>query len=223
MAEGERVLDLGTGTGTIARGLAKRGCLATGLDPSEAMLECAKALASQESVHIQFVQACAEQTDLLSGSFDVVIAGTCWHWFDRPKAALEARRVLKPSGRLLIANLDWLPRPGNVVEATETLIKVYNPTWDGDDGAGIYPSWLADMSRAGFVDLKSFSFDVYLHYTHEGWLGRIRASAGVGASLPPDAVERFNAAHRELLARDYPDDPLQVPHRVFAVFGRLPA
>ncbi len=38
------MLDLGTGTGTIARGLAKRGCVVTGLDPSDAMLEQAKAL-----------------------------------------------------------------------------------------------------------------------------------------------------------------------------------
>jgi SAM-dependent methyltransferase len=223
VAEGDRVLDLGTGTGTVARGLARRGCLVTALDPSEAMLEQAKALASQESVDIQFVHAYAEQTDLLSGSFDVVIAGTCWHWFDRPKAALEARRVLKPSsGHLLIANLDWLPLTGNVVNATETLIKVHNPSWDGDDGTGIYPSWFADMSRASFVDLESFSFDTSLRYSHEGWLGRIRASTGVGASLPPDAVDRFDMAHRELLVRKFPDEPLLVPHRVFAVFGRAP-
>ena len=109
--QGDRVLDLGTGTGTIARGLAKRGCVVTGLDPSDAMLEQAKALAAEEGVDIRLVQAGAEQTHLPGGSFDVVIAGTCWHWFDRPNAALEARRVLTPSGRLLIANLDWLPLP----------------------------------------------------------------------------------------------------------------
>jgi SAM-dependent methyltransferase len=222
VSKGNRVLDLGAGTGTIARGLAKRGCLVTGLDSSEAMLEQAKMLASEEGLDIPFVRARAEHTLLPSGSFDVVTAGTCWHWFDRPDAAREARRVLEPSGRLLIANLDWLPLPGNVVEASEALIKVHNPPWDGDDGTGIYPSWFADMSRAGFVDLESFSFDASLHYSHEGWLGRIRASTGVGASLPPDAVERFDLAHRELLARDFPDDPLQIPHRVFAVFGRNP-
>jgi len=222
VAQGDRVLDLGTGTGTIARGLAKRGCFVTGLDPSDAMLEQAKALAAEEGVDIRLVQARAEETHLPAGSFDVVIAGTCWHWFDRAIAPLEARRVLKPSGRLLIANLDWLPLPGNVVEATEMLIKAHNPPWDGDDGTGIYPSWFADMSRAGFVDLESFSFDVSLRYSHEDWLGRIRASTGVGASLPPDAVERFDAAHREMLARDFPEQPLQVPHRVFAVFGRAP-
>jgi hypothetical protein len=47
------------------------------------------------------------------------------------------------------------------------------------------------------------------------------ASSGVAASLPP-GVERFDTEHRELLLRDFPDEPLLVPHRVFAVFGRAP-
>ena len=35
---GQRVLDLGTGTGALGRGFARRGCRVTGLDPSEALL-----------------------------------------------------------------------------------------------------------------------------------------------------------------------------------------
>ena len=46
-------------------------------------------------------------------------------------AALEARRLLAPSGRLVIAHFDWLPLPGNVVEATEALIKAHNPPVGG--------------------------------------------------------------------------------------------
>src|SRR6266446_5158934 len=40
----DRVLDLGTGTGTVARGFARRGCAVTGLDPSRAMLDQAQRL-----------------------------------------------------------------------------------------------------------------------------------------------------------------------------------
>lgn len=220
VAKGERALDLGTGTGTIARGLATRGCIVTGVDPSEAMLEQAKRLDQDAGVGIRYVQARAEQTGLPDASFDVVTAGQCWHWFDRRKAAAEARRLLAPSGRLVIAHFDWLPLPGSVVDATERLIKAHNPPWDGDDGTGIHPLWFADLSQGGFVDIESFSFDVSVPYSHEGWLGRIRASSGVAASLPPDAVERFNAAHRDLLAREFPADPLHIPHRVFVVCGR---
>lgn len=222
VVKGDRVLDLGTGTGAIARGLAKRGCIVTGLDPSQAMLEQARALDREAGIAAHYVHARAEETGLPDASFDVVTAGQCWHWFDRTRAASEARRLLASSGRLLIAHFDWLPLPGNVVEATETLIKAHNPLWDGDDGTGIHPLWFADLSRAGFTGIESFSFDVSVPYSHEAWLGRIRASSGVAASLPPDAVERFNAAHRELLSRDFPDEPMQIPHRVFAVFGRVP-
>ena len=223
VAKGERVLDLGTGTGTIARGLAKRGCLVTALDPSGPLLEQAKALDREAGVAVDYIQARAEQTGLPDAQFNVVIAGQCWHWFDRPQAALEARRLLASSGRLAIAHFDWLPLPGNVVEATETLIRAHNPAWTLHGGTGFYPAWFADLSQAGYVDIESFSFDVAVPYSHEAWLGRIRASAGIAASLPPDAVERFNASHRELLAQNFSSDPLHIPHRVFAVFGRLPA
>jgi SAM-dependent methyltransferase len=219
----DRVLDLGTGTGTIARGLARRGCAVTGLDRSEAMLEQAKPLAREAGADIRFVLARAEESGLPGGSFDVVIAGQCWHWFDRPRAAREARRLLAPSGRLAIAHFDWLPLPGNVVEATEKLIIAHNPPWDAAGGDGVHAWEFSDFTHAGFVGVESFSFDASVPYTHEGWLGRIRASSGVAASLTPDAVERFNAAHAEILARDFPGEPLQTPHRLFAVYGRTPA
>jgi len=40
---GQRIVDLGTGTGTLARGFARRGCRVIGIDISEAMLQAARA------------------------------------------------------------------------------------------------------------------------------------------------------------------------------------
>jgi SAM-dependent methyltransferase len=221
-ARTDRVLDLGTGTGSLARGLALRGCQVSGLDPSRALLDQAEQLDGEAGVTIRYVEARAEDTGLPGRGFDLVTAGQCWHWFDRPQAAAEARRLLVPRGRLLIAHFDWLPLPGNVVEATENLIQHHNPAWNLGGGTGLYPAWFADLSCAGFEGIESFTFDVAVAYAREAWLGRIRASAGVGASLPPDAVARFDAEHRAILEQNFPGDPLQIPHRVFAVFGRVP-
>jgi SAM-dependent methyltransferase len=218
----DRVVDLGTGTGTVARDLAKRGCEVTGLDPSQLLTDQAKNLDREAGVQIRYVLGTAEQTGLAENAFDVVTAGTCWHWFEQPQAAREAKRLLVGDGRIIIASLDWLPLPGNVVEATESLIRAFNPRWDGDDGTGVHPEWFAHLSTAAFRDLESFSFDVLIPYAHEAWLGRIRASSGVGASLAAERIQRFNDVHREILAQRFPEEPLQVPHRVFAVCGRSP-
>jgi hypothetical protein len=60
-------------------------------------------------------------------------------------------------------------------------------------------------------------------YTPAAWRGRIRASAGVGASLGPEAVERFDRQLAALLAERFPGEVLSVPHRVFAVIATAPA
>ena len=219
---GMRALDLGTGTGTIARGLALRGCAVTGLDRSAPLMEQAAELDRSAGVVVKYVNAAAEESGLPAAEFDLVTAGQCWHWFDRPRAAAEARRVLQPGGRLVIAHFDWIPLPGNLAEATEKLIEKHNPKWKFGGGKGIYPDWPRDMAVANFRNIETFSFDLDAIYTHEAWRGRIRASAGVGASLAPEAVAAFDDELRALLAERWPADPMRVMHRVFAAIGVAP-
>jgi hypothetical protein len=119
----------------------------------------------------------------------------------------------------MMAHLDWLRVPGNVVEATETLILKHSPTWTGAGKAAPYGPWYLDLRLASFACLESFSFDIDVPYTHEAWRGRIRASAGIGALLAPEKVAAFDAEHAALLARNFPAAPLAVPHRCWAVWG----
>lgn len=218
----QKILDLGTGTGTLGRGFARRGCAVTGLDPSSDLIEEARRLDREAGLDTDYVVAAAEDTGLPDAAFAVVGAGQCWHWFDRPKAASEIRRILVARGFLVLAHFDWLPLPGNVVDASERLIKAHNPEWRFDGMTGIHAYELTDVAIAGFCDIETFSFDVAVTYSHEAWRGRIRASAGVGASLPPAAATRFDVEHAEMLETQFPDDPLAVPHRCFAVVCRAP-
>ena len=219
---GQDVVDVGTGTGTVARNFALRGCRVVGIDPSPEMTDQARRLDAVAGVQVDYRVGTAEATGLPGGAYDVYSAGQCWHWFDRPLAATEARRLLRPGAAVLICHLDWLPLPGSVPEATESLILQHNPTWGGAGGYGMYPLWAADVSGAGLTGIETFSYDIKLPYAHAAWRGRIRASAGVAASLPAEAVERFDHEHAAMLAERFPDETLVVPHRVWALVAWVP-
>jgi SAM-dependent methyltransferase len=189
------------------------------------MMRQARLLDQPESLQIDYCCALAEQVGLKSGWADLVSAGQCWHWFERSQAALEVWRLLRPGGRALITHFDWIPSPGNLAESTEELIFKHNPGWAQNPAwvmggkAGIYPAWLADLSTVGFNDLTTFSFDLDVPYSPEAWRGRIRASAGVGASLPPEAVDLFDAELSALLQARFPGESLLIPHRVWGLVG----
>ncbi|HLM85386.1 MAG TPA: methyltransferase domain-containing protein [Solirubrobacteraceae bacterium] len=218
---GARVVDLGTGTGNLARLFAQHGCEVTGVDIAAPLLEQARRLDREAGVEIAYVEGPAEATGLPEGRFDVVSAGQCWHWFDRPAAAREVARLLVSGGSAVIAHFDWLPIEGNVVAATEEIILHYTPSWPFADRAGLYPRWLVDLQTAGFTGIETFSFDVMVRYSHEAWVGRVRASAPIAGTLDADDVRACSQELTAMLHECFAEDPLAVPHRVWAVTARV--
>jgi ubiquinone/menaquinone biosynthesis C-methylase UbiE len=219
---GMKALDLGTGTGTVARGLARHGLEVTGLDKSTALMEQAKLLDAEAGVAVRYVERTAEATGFADDSLDLVTAGQCWHWFKRDVAAQEVKRILKSGGHLVICHFDWIPLPGNVAQVTEDLIHAHNPAWDLRGGVGMHPRWMTDLGEAGFRKIESFTFDEDTPYSHKAWRGRIRASAGIGASsMTPERIAQFDAELAAILKEKFPE-PMTVLHRIFAAIGTAP-
>lgn len=219
---GLRILDLGTGTGQFARGLARHGAAITGVDPSPQLLQTARRLDAEAHLRLHYITGHAEDTGLPGPSFNVVTAAQCWQWFNSPKAMAEGRRLLFPNGRLVICHFDSLPKPGSVVAATEQLIRTYNQKWEkaGDDGR--YPQWNIDAEAAGFIDFDSFEEEEVVQMSHETWRGRIRSSEAVGGSLTSAQLAAFDRDLVSLLNREFPQQPLQVPHRLWCFIARNP-
>src|SRR5579872_5400042 len=69
-----RILDLGTGTGIIARNLARRGCTIAGIDIAPQQVDEARRLADAERLHIDFRVGPAEEPPFADHSFDAAIA-----------------------------------------------------------------------------------------------------------------------------------------------------
>jgi demethylmenaquinone methyltransferase / 2-methoxy-6-polyprenyl-1,4-benzoquinol methylase len=111
----DRILDVATGTGLVARELVRRhGCSVVGLDQSEEMLAGARArLAASPGLatRIELVRGQAEHLPFADAEFDGLTFTYLLRYVDDPQAALrELARVVRPGGT--IASLEFaLPRP----------------------------------------------------------------------------------------------------------------
>jgi SAM-dependent methyltransferase len=111
-APGSRVLDLGAGTGKLTAALLDAGHRVTALEPLEEM----RAVLAANLPEATAIGGRAEELPLADDSFDAVVAGSAFHWFDRDPALAEIARVLRPPGIFgLLGNrydtsVDWQRR-----------------------------------------------------------------------------------------------------------------
>ena len=107
---GEQALDVGCGTGTLAMEVARRvGATGrvTGIDPGTQQIARARSKAARRNVPIKFQIGVIEQIPFPDQTFDVVLSTLMMHHLPAPLKRLglgEIARVLKPGGRLVIAD-----------------------------------------------------------------------------------------------------------------------
>lgn len=100
-----RLLDIGTGTGTMLAQLAEHASAAVGIDRSAEMLRLARGKLSPQGRQIaELLPADMRNLPFADASFDLVTLVQVLHFADDPAAVVdEAARVLAPGGRMLIA------------------------------------------------------------------------------------------------------------------------
>jgi ubiquinone/menaquinone biosynthesis C-methylase UbiE len=102
---GDRLLDLGCGTGTLLEKLQKVSPEAElfGIDPTAEMLNVAR---QKLPASIDLKVGNATNIPFPSDSFDILVSTSAFHYFRHPEQAIgEMKRVLKSGGRLIIT--DW--------------------------------------------------------------------------------------------------------------------
>ena len=112
------VLELGAGTGKLTHRLVEHGHDVHATDPDERML----AVLSRHLPEVRASVGTAEQIPAPDMTYDVVVAGQSFHWFDVGRALPEISRVLKPGGILALARNDrdesipWVRKLGRLME-----------------------------------------------------------------------------------------------------------
>ncbi|MEZ5559191.1 MAG: class I SAM-dependent methyltransferase [Pseudomonadales bacterium] len=210
--EGQRLLDLGTGTGLLARRFAAQGAVVTGIDVAPEQILEAQRQADAQGLAVDFSVAAAEALPFADASFDVVTANQCWWYFDQSRAVPEVLRVLAADGCLMESQFSFLPRLDATVAASERLVLEFNPDWSGADWDGRIPA-RPGWSRQHFTLRAMYWYDEAIAFTRESWRGRMRALRGIGASLPPDAVEAFDA-RLDALLREIVPEQFDILHRI---------
>jgi trans-aconitate methyltransferase len=95
---GERILDLGAGTGELTQAIAARGASVLGVDASQAMVEAARAAHPGLTFDRADGQALPYEAE-----FDAVFSNAALHWMPRAEAVARGiHRALRPGGRLAL-------------------------------------------------------------------------------------------------------------------------
>eukprot|EP01114_Cavostelium_apophysatum_P012558 TRINITY_DN283_c0_g1_i1.p1 TRINITY_DN283_c0_g1~~TRINITY_DN283_c0_g1_i1.p1 ORF type:complete len:314 (+),score=45.01 TRINITY_DN283_c0_g1_i1:36-977(+) len=224
--KGKRILDIATGPGVMAIPMAQKGASVVGIDIAEGQIVQARIKAKELGVHDRctFDVATAEETKQESGSFDVVVVSTAWHWFDHARAMQEIKRVLKPNGVLIITSFVFLAKRSKLAADTEALVVKYNPAYARFAGLdGLFPQQVDQVVVDGKFELvEQFCYDYPQPFTHEQWRGRIRTCNGVGSSvLTEEKIAQFDSELAQIMKDKYPAETQNVWHRVWTVMARI--
>jgi ubiquinone/menaquinone biosynthesis C-methylase UbiE len=197
----QTVLDLGSGTGLLALAIAPHVKTVWAVDISPAMCDYLRTKAQSAGLeNINVAVASAVSLPLVDDSVDVVISNYCLHHLrdgDKQRAVLEALRVLRPGGRLVIgdmmfrvsiteardrriltSNVTKMLRkgPAGVWRLLSNLARLLSGRWEHPASAD---SWVGALTAAGFEDVQACLLD------HEGGIVSARRPARAHAVRVP--------------------------------------
>ncbi|MFD7816454.1 class I SAM-dependent methyltransferase [Streptomyces sp. NPDC059785] len=186
VSPGPDVLDVGCGTGIVARQCAAAGCRVLGVDADARMAD----LARRHGLDVEV--APFETWDPAGRTFDAVVSGQTWHWVDPLAGADRAARVLRPGGLLALFWNAGRP-PAELAEAFAGVCDRLVPgslaarQWSGpavDGYAALCGKAAEGMVRAGaFTEPERWRFDWERHYTRDEWLDQL-PTQGAFTRLP---------------------------------------
>lgn len=196
-APGQRVLDLGAGTGKLTATLVAAGADVVAVEPDPAMLaELRGALPA-----VRALSASAESIPLPDGSVDAVLAGHALHWFDMAVAGAEISRVLVPGGSLaglwnvVDDRVDWVSALGRVGGSAAIGARDLFSTWRAATSDAHLP--VNGQGRFGFAEQAEFPHDQ--RHTADSLVAKIATHAGL-LVMPEQEREATLDRIRDLLA-----------------------
>jgi ubiquinone/menaquinone biosynthesis C-methylase UbiE len=154
------ILDLGAGTGKLTRVVAAAGYDVVAVDPDPGMLE----VLGRSAPQVDRRQGTAEAIPADDNTFDAIVAGQAFHWFDVSKSGPEMVRVLRPGGRVaLLWNIraagaqDWIAAYDELVNMVHDAAKDEEPPQLGPLFTAPQVRWYEHAQRITVEDLVALA------------------------------------------------------------------
>jgi SAM-dependent methyltransferase len=168
---GMTVLELGCGTGSFTRDLARSGADVVAIDVSPELLEMAKANCSAPNVQYQIQNAYA--LSYPEGAFDSVVGSSVLHHLEVEKALRGAYRVLKPGGTIYFTEPNML-NPQIAIQKNVPWIK--RKLGDSPDETAFFRWPLRRLlERTGYREVRIDPFDFLHPKTPAASIDRVKA------------------------------------------------
>jgi len=224
----ERVVDLGCGTGAVARYAAKlvgTSGHVTAIDVNMGMLQVARSL-PPEGAPIEWLEHSAQQLSLPSQTFDVVLCAQCLQFLERPDLAVsEMRRVAKSHSRVLISIWCALPENPYFHAVVDAISQHINPDTANAMRAGFRLSDLETLHKlfdgVGFetVEINPIELNLELPSLQEFIPRHISATPMAAAFKSADPNTRSAIVSQIIEQTDSYKigDGIQVPFRTYVI------
>lgn len=218
LGPGRAVLDVGAGTGKLARLLVPSGARVLAVEPVEAMAERLCALVAQ----VELVGGAAESIQLPDAAVDAVTCGQSFHWFATRRAVAELVRVLRPAGRLALVWNEW-SYDAAVQPWLGGLGALFDELAGPDTPRSRTGAWRAPLDGGPFTDLGRTSFANDEDGTVETVLERLLTTSYI-AALGAEELRAATAQLRGLVEAGASDGRVAIPQQTHVdLFALRPA
>ncbi|MFB9327146.1 methyltransferase domain-containing protein [Paenibacillus aurantiacus] len=216
---GDRVADVGAGTGIFTRLLLDRGLEVLAVEPNDEMrIAAEQAVSPAQLAQFRSVAASAEETSLADGEVDAVVSAQAFHWFDPAATKVEFGRILKPGGTVALV---WNKRDvtGNPFAVEyEALIHAFAPDYKDVGHQKLAPGDFEAFFASGEYERLEYMNEYWISL--EELIGRATSSSYTPAA-GSDAHVLFAQALTSLFTKHEQQDRVPFHYVTELYMGRV--